>query len=49
MQTIKGLGIDEIGKFKIKGYIYEDGETFDFKKTYKGQHSVTFEGKYDKE
>ena len=47
---IIGSGLDESGKFKIKGDFYDETNTnFEFKKLYKNDFSVTFKGTYNKE
>lgn len=43
-KDLKGKGRDEIGEFTIKGKIHADGGV-DFKKEYKGRHTVEYHGK----
>ena len=46
---IIGSGIDESGKFKIKGDFDETNTNFEFYKLYKNGFSVFFKGTYNKE
>jgi hypothetical protein len=41
---VKGKGKDEIGEFSIKGKVHSDGAV-DFKKEYKGRHTVNYMGR----
>jgi hypothetical protein len=43
---IKGKGRDNVGDFKIKGKVHSDGGA-DFKKEYKGRHTVEYHGRLD--
>jgi len=42
--SVKGKGRDEVGEFTIKGKVHGDS-TVDFKKEYKGRHTVTYMGR----
>ena len=42
--SLKGKGSDENGEFKVKGKVHSDGGV-DFKKEYKGRHTVEYHGK----
>jgi hypothetical protein len=45
---LKGKGRDEVGEFELKGRLFKDGGV-DFKKQYKGRHTVEYSGRMSEE